>query len=89
MKAATGSQKLTQLHIAFSRQGQKQYVKDLIERDAEAFAEALENKGVIMLCGSLSMQKSVIASLEIICQKKNNKPVSYYQSHGQLLMDCY
>jgi len=81
--------KLSSLHVAYSREGQKQYVKDLLEKDANLIAGVLENQGVIMLCGSLSMQKNVVALLENICQNSLGKSVSYYQSHCQVLMDCY
>jgi len=81
--------KLAQLQIAYSREAEKKYVSDLIREDAEKIADALRNKAVIMICGSLSMQNDVIALLENICQEKNNRSVSSYQSNGQILMDCY
>jgi sulfite reductase (NADPH) flavoprotein alpha-component len=83
------AQKLSHLHVAFSREGQKQYVSDLIERDADFIASTLSNGGVLMICGSLSMQKDVTALLETICQTKLDNPLSYYQSRSQLLTDCY
>jgi len=81
--------KLAQLQIAYSREAEKKYVIDLIREDAEKIADALRNKAVILICGSLSMQNDVIALLENICQEKNNRSVSSYQSNGQILMDCY
>ncbi|WP_026997921.1 PepSY domain-containing protein [Flectobacillus major] len=89
LKAFQENQQLQQLHIALSREGTKQYVGDLVKRDAQQFAEVLQNKGVIMICGSLAMQKDVVEVLDIICQEKIGKSVSYFQSHGQILMDCY
>ncbi|MGC4103997.1 NADPH cytochrome P450 oxidoreductase family protein [Ferruginibacter sp.] len=89
LEEAVSLQQLKALHIAYSREGAKQYVSHLLQRDADSIAAALANGAVIMLCGSLSMQKDVIALLETICIEKNNRPVSYYQSHGQVLMDCY
>ncbi|AUD03618.1 PepSY domain-containing protein [Spirosoma pollinicola] len=83
------AQKLTKLHIAYSREGEKHYVSDLLARHADFIANTLLMKGVLMICGSLAMQKDVIELLETICQSKLNKPVSVYQSHGQILMDCY
>lgn len=83
------SKKLSALHVGYSRQVEQQYVRDLLLRDADAIAGLLENQAVIMLCGSLSMQKSVIELLEVICLEKNKRAVSYYQSRGQILMDCY
>ncbi|GAA4294824.1 PepSY domain-containing protein [Nibribacter koreensis] len=83
------AQKLTNLHVAFSREGEKQYVSDLIDRDGDFIADTLAKGGVLMICGSLSMQKDVTALLETICQTKLNNPLSYYQSRSQLLTDCY
>ncbi|MCE7059302.1 PepSY domain-containing protein [Dyadobacter sp. CY343] len=82
-------QKLRSLQIAYSREGEKQYVKDLLSRDELLVAEVLNKEGVIMLCGSLSMQTNVIELLEQICQDRLGKSVSYYQSRSQILMDCY
>jgi sulfite reductase (NADPH) flavoprotein alpha-component len=81
--------KLGSLHVAYSREGEKQYVKDLLERDAAFLADTLGKQGVIMLCGSLAMQKNVVGMLEHICQTHLGKSVSHYQSHNQVLMDCY
>ncbi|MEA5429206.1 PepSY domain-containing protein [Arcicella lustrica] len=89
LKAFQENQQLQGLNIALSREGTKQYVGDLVKRDAEQFAEVLQNKGVIMICGSLAMQKDVVEVLDNICQEKIGKSVSYFQSHGQILMDCY
>lgn len=81
--------KLKTLHVAFSREGQKQYVKDLLYKDVAFVHQVLLNDGCIMLCGSLSMQKDVVNWLEQICQERSNKSISFYQSRGQVLMDCY
>ncbi|MEO4005766.1 PepSY domain-containing protein [Flavobacterium sp. CAU 1735] len=83
------SQKLKQLHIAYSREGAKQYVKDLLARDAVFIAETLQSGGVIMICGSLAMQQNVTTLLETICKEHNGMELHYYQSHNQILTDCY
>jgi sulfite reductase (NADPH) flavoprotein alpha-component len=89
LEASQTTQKLTSLHVAYSREGDRQYVSGLIAHDAEFIANALMMKGVVMICGSLAMQKDVIDLLETICQSKLGKSVSVYQSHSQILMDCY
>ncbi|QHV96991.1 PepSY domain-containing protein [Spirosoma endbachense] len=89
LEASQTTQKLTSLHVAYSREGDRQYVSSLIAHDAEFIANALMMKGVVMICGSLAMQKDVIDLLETICQTKLGKSVSVYQSHSQILMDCY
>ena len=80
---------LTRLNVAYSREGNKAYVKDLLLKDSALVCETLKIDGVIMLCGSLSMQKDVIALLEDLCQDNHQKSISFYQSRGQILMDCY
>lgn len=89
LEASQAAGKLTKLHVAYSRDGQKQYVSDLLTRDADIIADLLRMNGVVMICGSLAMQKDVLSLLETICQDKLGQPLSHYQSHGQVLMDCY
>lgn len=89
IRASVSEGKLTAFHLARSREGQKQYVKDLLLRDEALIAGVLQRGGVIMLCGSLSMQSNVVALLDSICHARLGQSVSYYQSHGQILMDCY
>ncbi len=81
--------KLKTLNIAFSREGEKQYVKDLLYRDVDFIYETLLNDGCIMLCGSLGMQKDVVNWLDQLCLDRSNKKISFYQARGQVLMDCY
>ena len=83
------TQILKTLHVAYSREGIKQYVKDLLFSDVDFVYKTLTDGGFIMLCGSLSMQKDVIDWLENVCQEKEGKSLSFYQSRGQVLMDCY
>jgi sulfite reductase (NADPH) flavoprotein alpha-component len=83
------AKKLSALHVAYSREEDAAYVHDLILRDKRYFGNLLANKGVIMLCGSLAMQKSAIEVLETISRDLNDQSISFYQSHGQILMDCY
>lgn len=81
-----------QLHscqVAYSREGGQLYVRDLLAQAADLVADTLAEKGVILLCGSLSMQHDVIEWLEQLCRERGLRPVSYYQSHDQILMDCY
>ncbi|MBD1433020.1 PepSY domain-containing protein [Sphingobacterium sp. DN00404] len=81
---AITSGKLTDFQIAFSREESRQYVMDLIQNDAHFFSDLLENKGVIMICGSLAMQKDVEKILSEICLTKD---LSHYKR--QILTDCY
>jgi len=83
------SKKLAGLNLAFSREGEKIYVVDLLARDPEFIASVLKNNGQIMICGSLAMQNNVLSLLAKICDDIVKKPLSYFQSSGQIKMDCY
>ncbi|MGY5353770.1 PepSY domain-containing protein [Wenyingzhuangia sp. IMCC45467] len=75
---------------AYSREGkEKIYVQNLLNIDEEFIMNTFKNKGVIMICGSVAMQKEVLNLLNEICLKGDNKTLSYYQQKKQLRMDCY
>lgn len=80
---------LKQYSSAFSRETERQYVMNLIERDQNLFVEIFKTGGVIMICGSLAMQKDVEAILEHICHQQLSQPLSYFKQTNQLLTDCY
>ncbi|UYQ95699.1 NADPH cytochrome P450 oxidoreductase family protein [Chitinophaga horti] len=80
---------LSTANIAYSREGDKQYVKDLLARDADLIATTLHEEGTIMICGSLAMQHDVVQFLDALCMERYGKSLSHYESHGQVLMDCY
>lgn len=81
--------KLQAHQIAFSREGAKQYVSQLIEKDAARIALTLSEGGVIMLCGSLAMEKDILQVLESICVSAGLHPLAHYRSAGQIRTDCY
>ncbi|MDW7694487.1 PepSY domain-containing protein [Flammeovirgaceae bacterium SG7u.111] len=90
IETALNDNRLTNFIPAYSRLGtSKTYVQELISRDSQWIAQTLREKGVIMICGSIAMQKEVIAHLEKICLIINQKSLSYYQNRNQLRMDCY
>ncbi|MET0465476.1 MAG: PepSY domain-containing protein [Chitinophagaceae bacterium] len=80
---------LESLHLAYSREANRQYVNDLIRRDRDIIARDMQEGAVIMICGSLAMQKDVLEILDEAFKRINDKEVSYYQSHNKILMDCY
>ena len=80
---------LKTFHFAYSRELQAQYVMDLIHEDAQLFLEHLENGGVIMICGSLHMQRDVEQVLDGITQSQKGKILQYYKDNNQILTDCY
>ena len=87
LKEAQNKKQLSKLHLAFSQQSPKTYVQDLLQRDALQIAEALKNNAVIMICGSLAMQKDVLAVLNTITTQYLNQPLSAFTK--QIKTDCY
>lgn len=83
------AQNLQNIHFAYSREENKQYVMNLIKRDATYFADLLASNGYIMICGALVMQQDVEILLNEICLSYNNKPLQFYIDNKQLLTDCY
>ena len=61
---------------------------DLIKNDAAELAQLLKNGGIIMICGSLKMQKDVEIILSEIC-KNNDEDYARFKENGQILTDCY
>lgn len=82
-------QKLKSFHLALSREAEHFYVMDLIKRDTDFFIDLLQQGGVIMICGSLAMQKDVEAILDKLCTERKIKSIFDYKNNGQLLTDCY
>ncbi|PIF29868.1 sulfite reductase (NADPH) flavoprotein alpha-component [Flavobacterium sp. 9] len=80
---------LHNFHLALSRESNQFYVMDLINRDAAFFTDLLQQNGVIMICGSLAMQKDVESILDNLCLAKKMKSISEYKENGQILTDCY
>lgn len=86
---ATADQKLTRFHLALSREGDRQYVQDLLEPQEERLMRKLEEGAVFMICGSIAMQHAVLEVLEKMAKKELNKPLSAFEHNEQLRMDCY
>lgn len=89
LDGAVASEKLNDYHLALSREGEKQYVSHLLQRDGDTIWKVLSGGGVLMICGSVSMQKDVLAVLEALCKHKDGSDVIRYQDNGQILTDCY
>ncbi len=74
---------------AFSREGNRQYVQELVRRDGEQLAGQLAGGGCIMICGSLAMQRDVLAVLAKAIKTKTGNELEEYVQQGQIKMDCY
>ncbi|MFD2568843.1 PepSY domain-containing protein [Pseudotenacibaculum haliotis] len=85
---ALQTKQLSSLHLAFSREEEsKQYVQDSIKEKSELIATVLAKKGVIMICGSLAMEKGVRKVLESIVQEKLQSELASFG--WQIKTDCY
>jgi sulfite reductase (NADPH) flavoprotein alpha-component len=89
-KAFLDEQKLKSLHLAFSREtNSSKYVQELLLENAILIAGVLKSGGVIMICGSVQMEKSVMKKLSLICEDQLTKPLDYFVNKRQILSDCY
>lgn len=75
--------------IGYSREGEKQYVQDLLLIKKELIGQVLEEGGTVMICGSLAMQQGVLDVLEKIARNELQCPLSEFENRGQLALDCY
>lgn len=82
-------QRLKSFHLALSREAEHYHVMDLIKRDAAFFTDLLMQGGIVMICGSLAMQKDVESVLNELCLAKTTMRISDYKANGQVLTDCY
>ena len=83
------TKKISSFHLALSREGNKEYVTQLLEKQTKLIVETLNHNGVIMICGSLTMLKDVKIILSQICHDKLGQDVDFYTTNGQILTDCY
>lgn len=82
-------QQLNSFHLALSREANHDYVMDLIKRDADFFINLLAHGGIVMICGSLAMQKDVESILDELCLAKTTTGIADYKARKQILTDCY
>lgn len=83
------TKKISSFHLALSREGNREYVTQLLEKQTKLIVETLNHNGVIMICGSLTMMKDVKIILSQICHDKLGQDVDFYTTNGQILTDCY
>lgn len=81
---------LTDYQLVFSRENkEKRYVQDIIKPDAKLLLKRLEKGGILMICGSLAMQKDVINILNHKAVELNLANCDFYLQNGQLKLDSY
>jgi len=90
IKIALENKKLTSFYTAYSQeQKEKIYVQDIVEHQAKLIANTLYNGNMIMICGSISMQKGVTKVLEKICKNHLETSLKKFEENNQIQIDCY
>ncbi|WP_423999218.1 PepSY domain-containing protein [Maribacter sp. IgM3_T14_3] len=87
-KTASNRENL-KIFTSFSREGEKQYVQDAILEQKDLVLETINQKGTIMICGSLAMQHDVLDVIEKVL--KGNQTITFdaFEKSDQLKTDCY
>lgn len=81
---------LSSLYLIFSNEeSKKKYVQNRIQEKDDLICRVLKEGGVIMICGSLAMQRDVFEILNGITISKLNEPINTYQDKNQIKTDCY
>ena len=78
---------LSSLHIAYSREKEKQYVQHLIEKNSNLVSRVLSDGGIIMICGSLAMESGVKEALKFMI--RNDLKSEFKKFSNQIKTDCY
>ena len=81
--------KESQVTKVYSKEKEKQYVQDVLLQEKALVIKTLKKNGVVLICGSVAMQKGVIEALQKIITENNLPSFSKLQQKGQILMDCY
>lgn len=91
IEKALDNKKLTSLQLAYSREsGSKTYVQDSLKSQEQLLVSSILNNGVVMICGSIAMQKDTLTVVETILeQHSTNITINQLEQEGRLLMDCY
>ncbi|WP_282179659.1 PepSY domain-containing protein [Maribacter stanieri] len=85
----TLNRKNIKVFATFSREGEKQYVQDVVKEQKDLVLQTINTGGTIMICGSLAMQHDVLDVFENILQ--NNELITFeaFEKSDQLKTDCY
>lgn len=81
---------LTYFYPAYSQeQSEKVYVQDILKQNENQVISALKNKGVIMICGSVAMQKQVLLVLDNMVKTHLKTSVKALEATARIKSDCY
>ena len=81
---------LSSFYPVFSQEQQEKiYVQDILKNHTELVMNVLKKGNVIMICGSIAMQKGVTDELEKIVNQDPKNHLSQFINSGQIKTDCY
>lgn len=84
------NKQLTSFHSVFSQeQKEKKYVQDILKNHINLIVNTLKNGNIIMICGSLSMQKGVEKVISKITESELEVSLDRYKENHQIKADCY
>lgn len=90
INSALEKKSLSFFYPVFSQEQQdKIYVQDILKNHTELITSVLRNGNVIMICGSIAMQKGVTDALEKIIKRDLKTNLSPFINNGQIKTDCY
>ncbi len=90
IKKSLSNKSLASFNPVFSQeQKERQYVQDILKDYSELIIKTVKNKGCILICGSLVMQKGVETVIESIIKKEFNMAVKQLKQSNQIKTDCY
>ena len=89
LEKRASNHKNIKIFSSFSREGEKQYIQDVILEQKDVVLQTINSGGSIMICGSLAMQHDVLDVLENTL--KNNETITFeaFEKSDQLKTDCY
>jgi len=81
---------LSRFKVALSQETHKKfYVQDLIFQQQKEVANFLENGNVVMICGSLAMQKGMEYELQKIAESLLKTSIETLKEKNPILTDCF
>ena len=84
------SNSLTSFSPVYSQEKkEKVYVQDVLKNQSELISKTLIKKGVVLICGSLKMQKEVEEIIDVIAKEKLNSNIEKLKENNQIKTDCY
>ena len=87
---ALENKSLSTFKSVFSQEQQEKiYVQYILKNHAKLVVDVLKNGNVIMICGSIAMQKGVESELEKIVNTHLNTSLTEFINRGQIKTDCY